>query len=321
MSINLSEWMLKIRDDKSLSELSIPGTHDSCARYGGSIYECQTWDLQTQLSNGIRFFDIRCRHYQDKFTIHHEPAYQNLDFPDVRDVCIAFLQQHPSETIIMSIKKEHDDEQNQLTFQGVFNNYLIGFEDFWSLGNVIPKLGDVRGKIVLFRRFELDLDASVTLGIDVNPLFWTEDQTFSIPNSGIPIIRVQDGYKALLYSDAKWERIKRLLDEAETGPPNVLFVNFTSASGGGFPLTFATGLSSPGNIVGGVNPINLYLKKYLVTKTKKRFGIIVMDFPEFPYNLLCGLIVNMNLFQKISFLAAIVSALRNFVRFIINLFR
>src|SRR5262245_27175119 len=56
-------WMKKLADSKKLSELTIPGTHDTCALHGGDIPKCQAWSLKDQLEAGIRFIDIRCRHF------------------------------------------------------------------------------------------------------------------------------------------------------------------------------------------------------------------------------------------------------------------
>lgn len=105
-------WMSQVLGSKKLSELNIPGTHESCARYGGPLAACQTLSLQEQLEAGIRFIDIRCRHIgdgngNDIFTIHHDVFYQNLTFgTGVRDVCIDFLKKNPTECIVMSIKEE-----------------------------------------------------------------------------------------------------------------------------------------------------------------------------------------------------------------------
>ena len=54
-------WMKRLPDNKKLSELSIPGTHDTCARFGGDFAQCQSLALRDQFSIGLRFLDIRCR--------------------------------------------------------------------------------------------------------------------------------------------------------------------------------------------------------------------------------------------------------------------
>ena len=57
-------WMKAVPDDTEVSDLSIPGTHDSCARHGGPIRDlalCQHLNLGEQFERGIRFIDIRTR--------------------------------------------------------------------------------------------------------------------------------------------------------------------------------------------------------------------------------------------------------------------
>ena len=47
--------MAFIDDEESIAHLSIPGTHDTMALYGGDIAECQDWSLPKQLNEGIRY--------------------------------------------------------------------------------------------------------------------------------------------------------------------------------------------------------------------------------------------------------------------------
>ena len=53
--------MENISKDTKLSELSIPGTHDSTTQYVNlsPIFQCQDTDIQTQLENVYRYLDIR----------------------------------------------------------------------------------------------------------------------------------------------------------------------------------------------------------------------------------------------------------------------
>ncbi|KAG1926597.1 PLC-like phosphodiesterases superfamily protein [Pimephales promelas] len=52
-------WMANLNDEKLVTELTIPGTHDSLALHGGPAAECQAWSLEDQLNAGIRYFDLR----------------------------------------------------------------------------------------------------------------------------------------------------------------------------------------------------------------------------------------------------------------------
>lgn len=56
--------MSQLDDNKRLSEMTIPGTHDSGTYTLGdgpvdSAAKCQTQSIAEQLNNGIRYLDIR----------------------------------------------------------------------------------------------------------------------------------------------------------------------------------------------------------------------------------------------------------------------
>ena len=119
-----SDWMSRLPDDALLSQLSLPGTHDSCALHNGLSFgfaKCQSWSLEDQLKAGIRFVDIRCRHVNNGFLIYHGIIDQQMTFAEVRDTCRRFLQQHPTETIVMSIKEESTPENNSRSFAATYS--------------------------------------------------------------------------------------------------------------------------------------------------------------------------------------------------------
>src|SRR5690349_9331371 len=96
----LNNWMSGLDGSKSISEFSIPGTHESSAIRNVWNSACQNWTLGQQLDRGIRYLDIRCRHIKNSFAIHHAGIYQNIYFDNVLDSCRIFLKNNPRETII-----------------------------------------------------------------------------------------------------------------------------------------------------------------------------------------------------------------------------
>ena len=68
-----SDWMAKLPDASSLAALTIPGTHDSSAMHEPAmgIAKTQTLTFAEQLTAGIRYFDVRCRNFDDQFLIYH----------------------------------------------------------------------------------------------------------------------------------------------------------------------------------------------------------------------------------------------------------
>ncbi|HAG82986.1 MAG TPA: hypothetical protein DCL61_17955 [Cyanobacteria bacterium UBA12227] len=284
-----NNWMSNLPDNLKISRLTIPGTHDTCTYTLSSdpldipsvITKCQDRTLEDQLSSGIRFIDIRCRHINNEFAIHHGQVYLNLNFDKVRDVCIDFLKRNPSECIVMSVKHEYDDGEGiTRSYEATFDSYLQGSQEFWYFGDTIPRLGDVRGKIVLFRRFNLDNrpNRTETKGIDASS--WPDNATFDISVNG-GTLKIQDEYKVsnlLEEIERKWNKIKNLIDQAKFDAADDWYVNFTN--GANFAdSTFPWIHGITPNVVAG--RINYRVYDYIdSSKFPNRLGTFVMDFPD-----------------------------------------
>jgi len=108
-------WMYFLPDDRKLSAMSIPGTHNTMAANVNQWARCQNDSLYTQLEDcGVRFIDIRLRQMGDGFSCHHGMVYLGKNFTDVLNDLKRFLQAHTRETIIMSVKPEYDSEPKRL---------------------------------------------------------------------------------------------------------------------------------------------------------------------------------------------------------------
>lgn len=149
-------WMASLNDVLKLSEVNIPGTHDSCAYSGYVFGRCQRLSLIDQLHAGVRFLDVRCRHANDKFKLHHSSFYLGDHFDSgVVEPCVRFLQRNTSEVILMLVKPEYKEKNNTSEFDERFLEYIRPNKEFWYLhdGHDMPTLSQTRGKIVLLRRF------------------------------------------------------------------------------------------------------------------------------------------------------------------------
>jgi 1-phosphatidylinositol phosphodiesterase len=176
-------WMATVDDATPLAALSIPGTHDSGALYEPfpGLAKCQDLTIADQLAAGVRYFDIRCHHFQDQFLIYHGSIDQNQSFDEVLATMFAFLDKHPTEALIVSIKEEGDAMMPVRSFEATFGSYLDLSRDRWYTGAAVPMLGDVRGKLVLLRRFDA---AASPLGIDASPSLWLDNASFAITHPG-----------------------------------------------------------------------------------------------------------------------------------------
>ncbi|MEU0099076.1 phosphatidylinositol-specific phospholipase C [Streptomyces sp. NPDC006267] len=144
------DWMAALPDGIALRQLTVPGTHDSGARFGGPWSECQNTTITQQLESGIRFLDVRCRITGDAFAIHHGASFQNLMFGDVLIACRDFLAARPTETVLMRVKQEYSEESDA-AFRRIFDRYLDakGWRPLFRLDPTLPDLGGARGKVVL----------------------------------------------------------------------------------------------------------------------------------------------------------------------------
>lgn len=79
-------WMGKLPGTLRLSEISIPGTHDSGAEAPELVgVATQTWNIKEQLQGGIRYFDIRVRENEGStgWDIYHGSVDLELTFDQV----------------------------------------------------------------------------------------------------------------------------------------------------------------------------------------------------------------------------------------------
>ncbi|MEA4134235.1 phosphatidylinositol-specific phospholipase C domain-containing protein [Mycoplasma sp. 2704] len=182
--LNLSDWMADVDGDKLLSELSIPGTHDSGMYdgrgvkwfFGSAWARTQYKNLPTQLKMGIRYFDIRLDRNN---LVNHGGAYSNnLYLQNVLDECKKFLTAHSSETIILRIKDENVDVGNLsatdcIKWRNSIIDNLYKFKDFLFKNdsrnnNLNPTLNELRGKVFVVNNFHHKVYSDNNYGIFID---------------------------------------------------------------------------------------------------------------------------------------------------------
>lgn len=281
---NNSKWMSYIYESKFLSELTIPGTHDTGTWKLKGLYQCQSMTLDQQLIAGIRFLDIRLKPSgeNDELEVWHGGKLGNahLKFDEgIIIPCQAFLRENPTETLIMSIK---DESQTRVRKDVFYNKLWKEINDTYNglffTEDRIPQLKEVKGKIVFFRRCWAPL---LPFPVGINAFnHWPRNSTERWINSAKISFVVQDEYKGFLSVNLKKkfdEYVKPLLDEAKNNSEEKLFVNFCSGTFDGYPKTLA-------------KTTNAKLSEYLSDIYQKRYGIIPMDFPEIQPHLIDYLI-------------------------------
>ncbi|GGC47501.1 hypothetical protein GCM10011400_38440 [Paraburkholderia caffeinilytica] len=263
--------MSTLSDDSALSQLTLPGSHDSCAyTVEDSLAKTQGATLAEQLKHGVRVLDIRCRHEGDVFHINHARIPLGLMFDDVIAVCAEFLVLHPGECIVMSVKDECGDQDCTRSFAQTFESYTERYAEVrWYLGDTIPRLGDVRGSIVLLRRFA----SESVLGIDLS--MWPDNATFELDRRGA-LFAIQDEFRVPVEAsiDYKYRAIEALLVLTGQSALDRWIVNFCSGTGmGANPRRVACGS-------GRRRGINDMLVERLVTY-EGPCGTMMIDFCEY----------------------------------------
>ncbi|MGP3940452.1 phosphatidylinositol-specific phospholipase C [Streptomyces sp. 6N106] len=241
------DWLSAIADATPVQRLTLPGTHNSGARFGGPWTECQNTTIADQLSSGIRFLDVRCRAFENAFPIHHGAFYQNLNFDDVLGACRSFLSAHPSETVLMRVKQEYSEE-SAAEFRRIFDTYLDdkGWRSLFRLDNTLPALGQARGRVVLLA----DSDNMPGARYGDGGLFDIQDDYMAEPFGKYPKIQAQFRKAA--------------------AQPGKLFINYVSTAA----------LLPPRSNADRLNP---QVKSFLEGAEAQGWtglGIVPMDFPN-----------------------------------------
>ena len=162
----MNNWMENIPDSLLISEINLPGTHDSTTQFINFKYfsRCQNKNIFEQLQMGIRFIDVRLNCDGKTLKLSHSflnckkdrAKKKDLLFSDVLEDCRLFLNENPTETILMSLKREKGKSCEE-TFDFFYENFAKGNNLFY-LKNKTPYLSEVRGKIVLLNRIGADIE-------------------------------------------------------------------------------------------------------------------------------------------------------------------
>lgn len=202
-------WMSHVDDNKYLDELSIPGTHDSgtCSvdndtEPQSSQAKCQQDYIPTQLLEGIRYFDIRLGK-DDKngdpgidhgrcYLLKKDGGYMHLS--DVIGYFKTFLSEKPSEALIMLVSRGNDEATDE-SVTTAFAKVMGKDPDLFYTSSRVPTLGEVRGKIVLLRRFGLAGNSASghTWGLDLTQ--W-DDKIKAHSGKSMCLVKYEQGFEA-----------------------------------------------------------------------------------------------------------------------------
>lgn len=335
----LATWMSTYTDETPLALMNIPGTHDSATwnytqatqdalanitagdgepMYPPEVFRCQNASIVESLNAGVRFFDLRFAldPTSTKLVFWHSQALMS-ERATVGDVLTAFyywLDLHPSETVILSFQYESSTVVNA-TFDATVHPMIFDILNSTTAAqfidqthDVLPTLGATRGKVVLFRRFDLDElpDEYETAlpGLHLSPSLWGDNSknislTYNAELNSIAYIEdyyepddLGDNSTAADNIAAKVNATVSHLDMATSDIPaynGSLFITFASAEHNTAlpvavtPQVMALGVGDSSTPLGGVNQ---QIVPILKTLDERRIGIVVVDFWDEPRDLI-----------------------------------
>ncbi|KAL6473819.1 hypothetical protein MHYP_G00173800 [Metynnis hypsauchen] len=153
-------WMKCIPNDKPLSSVSIPGTHQSLINKKQGF---QAWEFQNQMHAGVRFIDMTLQVLSGKLYVKNKRK-PKFKFSQPLNQIKLFLKAHESETVLLRLAGESKsisrakEELNRVTDVEVWKNKKI------------PRMGEVRRKIVLIQSRNFDW------GLPVNAMVLGKDK-------------------------------------------------------------------------------------------------------------------------------------------------
>ena len=245
-----ADWMRDIPDDRPISLISVPGSHNSGAACAQLAYftKCQSAGIYGQLEMGVRYLDIRLGILNGELTLWHSfcqcqvsawPLSAPLTMEAVIGDCRRFLSAHPSETVILVCKSERGDDISDI--QEMLDS-LIGDDPMWLFADSVPLMGECRGKTVLMRRWNDDAGLGDRAGIYVG---WSDqgnrDDTYLMSEYeyGDDVgFYIQDRYK--YDTEDKWDAV---LDSLSCTPDeetlNICFLSTNGDNDYGHPYKYA----------------------------------------------------------------------------------
>ncbi|KAK8103222.1 phosphatidylinositol phospholipase c [Apiospora sp. TS-2023a] len=245
-------WMSGLPDKASLANLAIPGSHSSCAagnliklghldvtpklgqKDSNAIIEMEARqydDLPLQLKNGVRILDVRVG---ASTKINQGPFQLPQTLSTVLDQAAAFLKASPREVVLICISWCSETLVSAKSKQSNFSTLTSTSDDpvenfahevrtvLQNKGPAVyaesswPTIESVRGRIVILRTFQSDLE---DCGIDVSKS-WPSSSKLSFEASMPDQVSTAEGTpkpspkeRVTKVLQPEWDRIKNSLDE------------------------------------------------------------------------------------------------------------
>lgn len=157
-SEDYSRWMSFIHDDLPITDVMIPGTHESSMYVNfptNPHFLTQILTIPDQLHAGVRYFEMTlCIDTDNKTLLVVYNGYiAESTFDVYQSYFIDFLKTNPSETILLRVN--YDQSSNAKKNLGPFDVLFEEVVDhqYYYVNDSIPTLNNIRGYIFLFKNF------------------------------------------------------------------------------------------------------------------------------------------------------------------------
>lgn len=284
------EWILGLDDNRLVSSLSIPGSHDSAT--GEGMYGVpgfgvtQTIGLAEQWRCGVRAFDLRPAVRDTELHIYHGILRTKVSFSEALDILCQQLKSNPKEFAIVLLREETESENDaeRALWPSLVGDAIEKLGDVAAYFDSDMTIGDARGKIIFISRNDY---VGTNKGALVSGWSHSKEGTCSAS-----ITSYKDGKKArLLMQDyyaptnerkraEKFSAVKKYLSLSDEAPIGVWTMNFLS----GYSSTcfgcvsIATTSGYKRNAEWIHKLVEDHLMDLYTNKTNRKLGIVFMDF-------------------------------------------
>jgi len=243
-------WMATVPSNVYFSQLSTPGSHDTCTKGStfGIATECQKLTLEEQLAAGVRIFDIRPGYFYketitaDNLYIYHGQMSTGVKYVDAIKTLVEFVKANPTEAITVVMVKEN----SKPTLGG--SSWTDRSSEMWTVLNACHSqytaymklldhsyytLGDFRGKICYINRTGTECTNTTRI------TNWPDDGKVTDYSSNIGSVcfaNIQDMYNT--NGTNKQTVVKEMLSFSSTNTSEKKF-HFNYTSSAGFPSSYA----------------------------------------------------------------------------------
>lgn len=221
-----ASWMKYLPDDAYVSAMSIPGTHDAATSTLNIWSKCQGKTLEQQLTEGVRFFDLRPTGSDDLMIYHGSST--GVTFDAAISVLASYMEANPSEACFVQMQYQSGKGDGS-SWAETMGRYLASsaYRDRFIAFRPDLTLGDMRGKILILTRTNYN---GLLVGGKITS--WQDDvtdQRSSIVNgSASGTLYIQDKYSGTTSISDKTNAIRAYLDKARGKAALDWLFNFTS---------------------------------------------------------------------------------------------